>query len=112
MRSARENTRSQALVQTRRSAFTGCRYLPRDAYTGGGERGVAGFDEPRSASTGKLAGAFARPDSALTAGSGHSGPGQLITSTIVDYIADLLHSHKRMRARRGDTRATCPDPVL
>jgi arginine decarboxylase len=96
MRIARENRAPRRLVQTPEiPAFTRLRYLPRDAYYCGGEL-VPVFDERERVSK-KLAGRICADQIVpYPPGIPVLVPGQLITSKIVDYIADLLHSHKRM----------------
>src|SRR3989440_335068 len=96
MRIARENRAPRRLVQTPEiPAFTRLRYLPRDAYYCGGEL-VQVFDE-RERVNRKLAGRICADQIVpYPPGIPVLVPGQLITSQIVDYIADLLHSHKRM----------------
>ena len=96
MRIARENRAPRRLVQTPEiPAFTRLRYLPRDAYYCGGEL-VPVFDE-RERVNKKLAGRICADQIVpYPPGIPVLVPGQLITSKIVDYIADLLHSHKRM----------------
>ena len=76
-------------------AFTSLRYLPRDAYYCGGELAQV-FDE-RERVNKKLAGRICADQIVpYPPGIPVLVPGQLITSRIVEYIADLLHSHKRM----------------
>src|SRR5438046_2557899 len=96
IRIARENRAPRRLVQTPEiPAFTRLRYLPRDAYYCGGEL-VQVFDE-RERVNGKLAGRICADQIVpYPPGIPVLVPGQLVTSQIVDYIADLLHSHKRM----------------
>jgi arginine decarboxylase len=96
MRIARENRAPRRLVQTPEiPAFTRLRYLPRDAYYCGGEL-VPVFDE-RERVNKQLAGRICADQIVpYPPGIPVLVPGQLITSKIVDYIADLLHSHKRM----------------
>src|ERR1700694_1035551 len=96
MRIARENRAPRRLVQTPEiPAFTKLRYLPRDAYYCGGEL-VQGFDE-RERVNKKLAGRICADQIVpYPPGIPVLVPGQLITSKIVDYIADLLHSHQRI----------------
>src|SRR5881628_1625157 len=96
MRIARENRAPRRLVQTPEiPAFTRLRYLPRDAYYCGGEL-VQVFDE-RERVNRKLAGRICADQIVpYPPGIPVLVPGQLITSQIVDYLADLLHSHKRM----------------
>jgi arginine decarboxylase len=96
MRIAREKRTPRRLVQTHEiPAFTRLRYLPRDAYYCGGEL-VPVFDE-RERVNGKLAGRICADQIVpYPPGIPVLVPGQLVTSRIVDYIAGLLHSHKRM----------------
>jgi arginine decarboxylase len=96
MRIARESRAPRRLVQTPEiPAFTRLRYLPRDAYYCGGEL-VPVFDE-RERVNKQLAGRICADQIVpYPPGIPVLVPGQLITSKIVDYIADLLHSHKRM----------------
>jgi arginine decarboxylase len=96
MRIARENRAPRRLVQTPEiPAFTRLRYLPRDAYYCGGEL-VPVFDE-RERVNKQLAGRICADQIVpYPPGIPVLVPGQLITSKIVDYIADLLHSQKRM----------------
>ena len=75
--------------------FTRLRYLPRDAYYCGGEL-VQAFDE-RERVNRKLAGRVCADQIVpYPPGIPVLVPGQLITTKIVEYLADLLHSHKRM----------------
>jgi arginine decarboxylase len=96
MRIARESRAPRRLVQTPEiPAFTRLRYLPRDAYYCGGEL-VPVFDE-RERVNKQLAGRICADQIVpYPPGIPVLVPGQLITSKIVDYIADLLHSQKRM----------------
>ena len=96
MRIAREGRQPRRLVQTPEiPGFTRLRYLPRDAYYCGGEL-VQVFDE-RERVNKKLAGRICADQIVpYPPGIPVLVPGQLITSKIVDYIAELLHSHKRM----------------
>src|SRR5216110_1536224 len=96
MRIARENRAPRRLVQTPEiPAFTRLRFLPRDAYYCGGEL-VPVFDD-RERVNKKLAGRVCADQIVpYPPGIPVLVPGQLVTSQIVDYIADLLHSHKRM----------------
>jgi arginine decarboxylase len=96
MRIAREGRQPRRLVQTPEiPGFTRLRYLPRDAYYCGGEL-VQVFDELERVNR-KLAGRICADQIVpYPPGIPVLVPGQLVTSQIVDYIADLLHSHKRM----------------
>src|SRR3977135_2374395 len=96
MRIAREGRSPRRLVQTPEiPGFTDLKYLPRDADYCGGEL-VQVFDE-RERVNRKLAGRICADQIVpYPPGIPVLVPGQLITSQIVDYIADLLHSHKRM----------------
>jgi arginine decarboxylase len=96
MRIARENKAPRRLVQTPEiPSFTKLRYLPRDAYYCGGEL-VPVFDDRErvnKALTGRVCADQIVP---YPPGIPVLVPGQLITSKIIDYLGDLLHSHKRM----------------
>src|ERR1700716_887871 len=96
MRIARQGRPPRRLVQTPEiPGLTRLRYLPRDAYYCGGEL-VPVFDE-RERVNKELAGRICADQIVpYPPGIPVLVPGQLITSGIVDYIADLLHSHKRM----------------
>ncbi len=96
MRIARENKAPRRLVQTPEiPAFTKLRYLPRDAYYCGGEL-VPVFDD-RERVNKKLASRICADQIVpYPPGIPVLVPGQLITSQIIDYLGDLLHSHKRM----------------
>ncbi len=96
MRIARENRAPRRLVQTPEiPAFTKLRYLPRDAYYCGGEL-VPVFDD-RERVNRKLAGRICADQIVpYPPGIPLLVPGQLITSQIIGYLGDLLHSHKRM----------------
>jgi arginine decarboxylase len=96
MRIARENRAPRRLVQTPEiPAFTKLKFLPRDAYYCGGEL-VPVFDD-RERVNRKLAGRVCADQIVpYPPGIPVLVPGQLITSKIVDYVGDLLHSHKRM----------------
>src|SRR5712664_3200534 len=96
MRIARENRAPRRLVQTPEiPSFTRLRYLPRDAYYCGGEL-VPVFDD-RERVNRKLASRICADQIVpYPPGIPVLVPGQLITSQIIDYIAELLHSHKRM----------------
>ncbi len=96
MRIARENRAPRRLVQTPEiPAFTKLKFLPRDAYYCGGEL-VPVFDD-RERVNRKLAGRVCADQIVpYPPGIPVLVPGQLITAKIVDYVGDLLHSHKRM----------------
>jgi len=96
MRIARENRAPRRLVQTPEiPSFTKLKFLPRDAYYCGGEL-VPVFDE-RERVNRKLAGRICADQIVpYPPGIPVLVPGQLITAKIVDYVGDLLHSHKRM----------------
>jgi arginine decarboxylase len=96
MRIARENKAPRRLVQTPEiPSFTKLRYLPRDAYYCGGEL-VPVFDDRErvnKALTGRVCADQIVP---YPPGIPVLVPGQLITPQVIDYLGDLLHSHKRM----------------
>ncbi|HYD57762.1 MAG TPA: aminotransferase class I/II-fold pyridoxal phosphate-dependent enzyme [Burkholderiales bacterium] len=96
MRIARENRAPRRLVQTPEiPSFTKLRFLPRDAYYCGGEL-VPVFDD-RERVNKKLAGRVCADQIVpYPPGIPVLVPGQVITGSIVDYLGDLLHSHKRM----------------
>jgi arginine decarboxylase len=96
MRIAREKQTPRRLVQTPEiPTFTKLRFLPRDAYYCGGEL-VPVFDE-RERVNRKLAGRTAADQIVpYPPGIPVLVPGQLITSKVIEYLGDLLHSHKRM----------------
>jgi len=96
MRIARENRTPRRLVQTPEiPAFTKLRFLPRDAYYCGGEL-VPVFDD-RERVNRKLAGRVCADQIVpYPPGIPVLVPGQVITTKIVEYLGDLLHSHKRM----------------
>jgi len=96
MRIARENRAPRRLVQTPEiPSFTNLRYLPRDAYYCGGEL-VPVFDD-RERVNKKLAGRVCADQIVpYPPGIPVLVPGQLITSKVIGYLGDLLHSHKRM----------------
>jgi arginine decarboxylase len=96
MRIAREGLHPRRLVQTPEiPAFTKLRYLPRDAYYCGGEL-VPVFDE-RERVNRRLAGRVCADQIVpYPPGIPVLVPGQLITRNIVEYLGELLHSHKRM----------------
>ena len=96
MRIAREGRHPRRLVQTPEiPAFTRLKYLPRDAYYCGGEL-ISVFDE-RERVNRKLAGRVCADQIVpYPPGIPVLVPGQLITGTVVEYLADLLRSTKRM----------------
>jgi arginine decarboxylase len=96
MRIARENRAPRRLVQTPEiPAFTKLRYLPRDAYYCGGEL-VPVFDDRDRINKGLAGRVCADQIVPYPPGIPVLVPGQLITSKIIGYLGDLLHSHKRM----------------
>ncbi len=96
MRIARQGRQPRRLVQTPEiPAFTRLKFLPRDAYYCGGEL-VPVFDE-RERVNHKLAGRVCADQIVpYPPGIPVLVPGQLITAKIIEYVADLLHSTKRM----------------
>jgi len=96
MRIARQGRQPRRLVQTPEiPAFTRLKFLPRDAYYCGGEL-VPVFDE-RERVNHKLAGRVCADQIVpYPPGIPVLVPGQLITGKIIEYVADLLHSTKRM----------------
>jgi arginine decarboxylase len=96
MRIARENRAPRRLAQTPEiPAFTKLRFLPRDAYYCGGEL-VPVFDD-RERMNKSLAGRTCADQIVpYPPGIPVLVPGQAITGQIVEYLGDLLHSHKRM----------------
>jgi arginine decarboxylase len=96
MRIAREGRHPRRLVQTPEiPGFTRLRYLPRDAYYCGGEL-VPVFDE-RERVNGKLVGRVCADQIVpYPPGIPVLVPGQLTTGTVVEYLADLLRSTRRM----------------
>jgi arginine decarboxylase len=96
MRIARENRAPRRLVQTPEiPAFTKLRFLPRDAYYCGGEL-VPVFDD-RERVNKSLAGRICADQIVpYPPGIPVLVPGQVITRQIIEYLGDLLHSHKRM----------------
>jgi arginine decarboxylase len=96
MRIARENRAPRRLVQTPEiPAFTKLRYLPRDAYYCGGEL-VPVFDDRERVNQALSKRICADQIVPYPPGIPVLVPGQLITSKIVGYLGNLLHSHKRM----------------
>ncbi len=96
MRIAREGRHPRRLVQSPEiPAFTRLKYLPRDAYYCGGEL-IPLFDE-RERVNRKLAGRVCTDQIVpYPPGIPVLVPGQLITAMVVEYLADLLRSTKRM----------------
>ncbi len=96
MRIARENRAPRRLVQTPEiPSFTKLRYLPRDAYYCGGEL-VPVFDDREHVNKALTRRICADQIVPYPPGIPVLVPGQLITPQIIDYLGDLLHSHKRM----------------
>jgi arginine decarboxylase len=96
MRIARENRAPRRLVQTPEiPPFTKLRYLPRDAYYCGGEL-VPVFDDRERINKNLSGRVCADQIVPYPPGIPVLVPGQLITSKIIEYLGDLLHSHKRM----------------
>jgi arginine decarboxylase len=97
MRIAREGRHPRRLVQTPEiPGFTRLRYLPRDAYYCGGEL-VPVFDERERVNKKLLVGRVCADQIVpYPPGIPVLVPGQLVTGTVVDYLADLLRSTKRM----------------
>ena len=96
MRIAREGRHARRLVQTPEiPALAKLRFLPRDAYYCGGEL-VPVFDE-RERVNRALAGRICADQIVpYPPGIPVLVPGQQITAKILEYLATLLHSHKRM----------------
>jgi arginine decarboxylase len=96
MRVAREGRHPRRLVQTPEiPAFTKLRFLPRDAYYCGGEL-VPVFDE-RERVNRSLAGRICADQIVpYPPGIPVLVPGQAITGKVLEYLGQLLHSHKRM----------------
>jgi arginine decarboxylase len=96
MRIARANRAPRRLVRTPEvPAFSKLRYLPRDAYYCGGEL-MPVFDE-RERVNRKLAGRICADQIVpYPPGIPVLVPGQLITRSIAEYVANLLRSQKRM----------------
>jgi arginine decarboxylase len=96
MRIAREGRQPRRLVQTPEiPSFTKLRYLPRDAYYCGGEL-VPVFDDRERVNKALQGKVCADQIVPYPPGIPVLVPGQVITSKIVAYLGDLLHSHKRM----------------
>ena len=96
MRIAREGRHPRRLVQTPEiPAFTRLKFLPRDAYYCGGEL-VPVFDE-RERVNRALAGRICADQIVpYPPGIPVLVPGQQVTANVLDYLGQLLHSHKRM----------------
>jgi len=96
MRIAREARQPRRLVQTPEiPAFTKLRFLPRDAYYCGGEL-VPVFDDRERVNRRLIGRICADQIVPYPPGIPVLVPGQAITSPIVAYLGELLHSHKRM----------------
>jgi len=96
MRIARERRAPRRLVQTPEiPGFTRLRFLPRDAYYCGGEV-VPVFDERERVSKSLAGRVCADQIVPYPPGIPVLVPGQVITPDIVDYLGELLRSHKRM----------------
>src|SRR5215212_1865499 len=96
MRIAREGRPARRLVQTPDiPGFTKLKFLPRDAYYCGGEL-IPIFDD-RERTNKSLAGRVCADQIVpYPPGIPVLVPGQLITAKIVEYVGELLRSHKRM----------------
>jgi len=96
MRISREGRAARRLVQTPEiPGFTKLHYLPRDAYYCGGEL-VPIFDERERVNRKIARRVCADQIVPYPPGIPVLVPGQLITANIVDYLGELLRSHKRM----------------
>jgi arginine decarboxylase len=96
MRIARENRAPRRLVQTPEiPAFTKLKFLPRDAYYCGGEL-LPVLDERERVNSGLAGRICADQIVPYPPGIPVLVPGQLITRKVADYVANLLHSQKRM----------------
>ncbi len=96
MRIARENRSPRRLVRTPEiPAFTKLVFLPRDAYYCGGEL-VPVFDEREHVNRALAGRVCADQIVPYPPGIPMLVPGQLITRKILDYLGQLLHSHKQM----------------
>src|SRR2546423_7678270 len=96
MRMARQGRPPRRLVQTPEiPGFTRLRYLPRDAYYCGGDL-VPVFDERERVNRKLVARICADQIVPYPPGIPVLVPGQLVTGKILDYVGELLHSHKRM----------------
>jgi arginine decarboxylase len=96
MRIAREGRHARRLVQTPEiPAFARLRFLPRDAYYCGGEL-VPVFDERERVNRALAGRVCADQIVPYPPGIPVLVPGQQVTSSILEYLGTLLHSHKRM----------------
>src|SRR5688572_5175539 len=96
MRIAREGRHPRRLVQTPEiPGFTRLKYLPRDAYYCGGEL-IPMFDERERVNKTLVGRVCADQIVPYPPGIPVLVPGQLTTTTVVEYLADLLRSTKRM----------------
>ncbi|HZM37144.1 MAG TPA: aminotransferase class I/II-fold pyridoxal phosphate-dependent enzyme [Burkholderiales bacterium] len=96
MRIAREGRHARRLVQTPEvPAFAKLRFLPRDAYYCGGELAPV-FDERERVNRALAGRVCADQIVPYPPGIPVLVPGQQITAKILEYLATLLHSHKRM----------------
>jgi arginine decarboxylase len=96
MRIARQGRPPRRLVQTPEiPGFTDLRYLPRDAYYCGGEL-LPVFDERERVNRRLVSRVCADQIVPYPPGIPVLVPGQLITSKVLQYVGELLHSHKRM----------------
>src|SRR5207248_10000469 len=96
MRMARQGRPPRRLVQTPEiPGFTDLRYLPRDAYYSGGEL-LPVFDERERVNRQLVSRICADQIVPYPPGIPVLVPGQLVTGKILDYVGELLHSHKRM----------------
>ncbi len=96
MRIAREARAPRRLVQTPEiPGFTKLRFLPRDAYYCGGEL-VPVFDEHERVNHALANRVCADQIVPYPPGIPVLVPGQIVTANIVQYLGDLLRSHKRM----------------
>ena len=96
MRIARQGRPPRRLVQTPEiPGFTDLRYLPRDAYYCGGEL-LPVFDERERVNRKLVSRVCADQIVPYPPGIPVLVPGQLVTAKILDYVGELLHSHKRM----------------
>src|SRR5438874_8639595 len=96
MRMARQGRPPRRLVQTPEiPGFTDLRYLPRDAYYCGGEL-LPVFDDLERVNRKLVARICADQIVPYPPGIPVLVPGQLVTGKILDYVGELLHSHKRM----------------
>jgi arginine decarboxylase len=96
MRIARQGRPPRRLVQTPEiPGFTNLPYLPRDAYYCGGEL-LPVFNERERVNRKLVSRVCADQIVPYPPGIPVLVPGQLITSKVLGYLGDLLHSHKRM----------------